>query len=434
VDLVTVLKHALAARRRHLVRDALLVLSIVVGVGLGIAIPGGFLIILPLAWLVIFVEQLTTQSILARSLKRDSFDPARAPEPATDGMRRRLAEIGQRDRGNATVYESFSPFVGYGLQLEDAWSFVLDVGRPAANRTATPFTVHELYDAVARELATIELPGLGVEQRVFVSGQDLLDLSDPQMARELLPQPLAAPLATMTAGQVRHVVERPEGRARSYLAARVTGWSGELALTTFLRFALSEKAKSLYVEASYCLLAPVRPAYRSVDQMRESPTVGQFVRVAGHSAAFVPVRLVTCWVGVSRFLGGPLRRWSKWRNDRRAILHERTHNYGPAVRPRELASDNHYYRYFQKQDKEMYNKVVEWRLMRALNTFLESHGVDTYELTQRQTQIVNSGIIFNGDANITASTLAAGAGAMARTLNRATSLVPGRGAGRTPTP
>ncbi|MFG2040485.1 hypothetical protein [Dactylosporangium sp. NPDC048998] len=424
VDLVTVLKYALAARRRHFARDLAIVLAVLVSALLSAAAPPIILLSLPLAWAAVFIEQLAAHGVVARRLRRAAFDPAAAPEPTGGAMRRRLTDIGQRDRGNASVFSDYAPFVGYGT-VTDSWSFALNVARAAPTASLTPFTTSEVYAAVARDLAALDLPGVGVEQRVFVSGVELLDAPDPRITQELLPVELAAPLPDASDGLIRHLMEHPEGRARCYLSVRVTGWSGELVLTTFVRFALYKSARTLYVEASHCLLTPVKPRYRAVDSMRESPTIGQIARTASLSGLLTLPYIAKSFAVLAAAATDPLRRWQKRRNDRRNIAQERTHNYGPLVSPRELASDRRYFAYFQQQDKEMYSKVVERRVMESLRDFLDAHGIDTSELSERQTAILNNGVIVTGNASVNSGSIAAGAGAVARTVNTARRLVPG---------
>ena len=65
-------------------------------------------------------------------------------------------------------------------------------------------------------------------------------------------------------------------------------------------------------------------------------------------------------------------------------------------------------------DKELYAKVVEKRLLQAITTFLEAKGVDTSELVERQTTILNQGVYVTGGGTVTAESIAAGTGARAK--------------------
>src|SRR6266540_4017533 len=86
IDLVPIVRHCLAARRRRLARD--------------------------LAILVVLVEAAQTRDVLVRQLSRRAFDPGRAPATASPAVQWRLEDLAREQYGHATVYSSFVPFVG----------------------------------------------------------------------------------------------------------------------------------------------------------------------------------------------------------------------------------------------------------------------------------------------------------------------------------
>jgi hypothetical protein len=61
-------------------------------------------------------------------------------------------------------------------------------------------------------------------------------------------------------------------------------------------------------------------------------------------------------------------------------------------------------------DKEMYVKVFEKQLLFAVKGFLDAHNIDTSDIQERQTTILNSGVIVQG-GEINAEALAVGTGA-----------------------
>jgi hypothetical protein len=422
VDLVTVLKYGLAARQRHLLRDGLLGLILFIFIILFLRSPlVAFGWIIPLgicAWLTVFVESLVAHyGVVAAQLSRDSFDPAKAPEPDNQRDRQRLAEIGARDRGNVTVFANYSPFVGYG-QTAEQWSFTLNVAKPAEDQKVTPFTVQELHDFVADDVRQLGLPGVVVEDRVFINGLDLLHGFEPEVQRAVLPNELAAPVSRVDDGVFDRLQNDPKSRARPYLVVRIGGWSGQLVVTLFLRFALLPQKDMLFVEANYSLLPPMRQEYLVVDRLLTRPTWRQVSRVASVSLAKAVPGL---FGGFFRTLAVPLAalgRPGKLRREAREITEDRSFNYGAFQSLREKAADTRYHRYFQQLDREMYGKLAERRVMDALTRFLEDHGVDTSELVERTTMIMNNGIYVAGQGKVDAGTLAVGSNAVARTFNR----------------
>ncbi|MDA3642423.1 hypothetical protein LZ318_20985 [Saccharopolyspora indica] len=425
VDLATVLKYGLAARRRQRIRDVLIVLLALIGLGILFGEePEWFPLVLFAGWAVMFVEAMSTHyGLLSSQLRRNAFDPANAPAPANRRAAARLAEVADQDRGNLTVFADYAPFAGYGITI-DNWSFTLNVAKAVEGEDVVEFTVQELHDFIAGSVRQLGLPGVLVEDRVFVSGLDLLHELEPPVRQAILPEELAAPASHVDDTLLARLREDAECRARPYLTVRVTGWNGDLVVTMFLRFVLSPQKDLLFVEANYSLLPPVKRRYQQVDQLLRSPTPRQLGRIAVLSL----VRLVPAvFEGVQRvfgILGSPLAQAVKSMRERREITQERTFNYGAAMSLREAAADNRYHRYFQQLDKEMYAKLAERRVMDTLEQFLADHNVDTSDLSERQTTILNNGVYVTGQGKLNAMSVAAGAGAIARTAQAVRNATP----------
>ncbi len=365
----------------------------------------GALVFLIVMALVILAERLVaTYGVLARD-----FGPGRSastlPSPvASPRAERRLSQVAARADGNVTIYGSFSPFVGNGVPL-DAWSFALDTKRAAEGREVESFSSDEIHDYVLAHLRQIEIAHVTVHDRVFVDGRDL------RGDGRFLPHELAPPVSHVDPSLVRALLAEPEERARPYLCLRVSGWRGQLVLTTFLRFVVTRN--NLFVELSHSLLTPILAVYQDVDRLLPAPTFGQLLRMAGRSIVHIPVGVFTALRSVYLAMLAPLSRSLRQARQRREITSALRFNYGATTSPRELVSDPRYQRYFQQLDKELYAKVVEKRLLQAITTFLEAKGVDTSELVERQTTILNQGVYVTG-GTVTAESIAAGTGARAK--------------------
>ncbi|MEW9554589.1 hypothetical protein [Nonomuraea sp. NPDC050783] len=426
VDLATVLKYALTGRQRRRVRDAVLawlelgllaILLLVWTLDPGSA-AGAIVLVVPLmvllAWLVVFMElQSTYETIIFPYLTRESFDPADAPLPRSPELRERLAEIGARAAGNVTVFARYSPFAGYGAVI-NTWSFCLNVSRPEEGEEVVPFAVGELYDRIAEEVARLGLPGVTVEDRLFVNGLDLQHDAEPRLRQALLPDPMAAPVPAVSEDLIRDLRADPRSRARPYLVVSVTGWEGEVVVSIFLRLVLLPSEGLLFAEASSSLLPPLRAEYREVDELVHCSTSRWLARLARRAGSRTYPALLRALPNTVRELRAPQRRRRLHREAVKAVQGH-AFNYGAAWNPRELATDHLFYRYFQQLDKEMYVKSAEQRIMDALTDFLAEHHVDVSDLRQRQLSILNHGIFVTGQAQVTSQSMAAGAGAVART-------------------
>jgi hypothetical protein len=82
-------------------------------------------------------------------------------------------------------------------------------------------------------------------------------------------------------------------------------------------------------------------------------------------------------------------------------------NYGSITSIRENVSNTRYRQYFQFLDQDMYLKVIESAVLDGIVEFLDSKNIDTSELKNRQSQILNEGIIISG-GEINAKNLAVG--------------------------
>jgi hypothetical protein len=408
VDLGPVIRHALAARSRQLVRDVLLTVLLLVALWALLTSRGtALLLVLLLAWAVLSGEQvIATYGVVARDLRPETFDPDSAPDPADVRMRQRLSDLAVAAEGNVTVYDGFVPFVGCGEPVS-AWSFALDVRRPAEGRTCESFGGPEVHAAVLRDLGHLDVPGLHVEERVFIDGADI------RGDTRFLPEVLAPPLTAVPSDLLRGLVEHPEDSARPYICAQVVGWKGQLVLSTFVR--LVATTQHLFVEVSSSLLAPVRVEYQEVDRLQTRPAPQQLARIVRRSLLRTPARLLLAPRTLSGALWAPVTRNRRQAQQRRQVTQTSSFRYGASSSPREWVADKNYQRYFQRLDRDMHEKVVERTVLSAVVDFLDAKGIDTGELVQRQTTILNNGVFVTGGATVTTQSMAAGAGAQAST-------------------
>ncbi|MFF2082099.1 zinc finger Ran-binding domain-containing protein [Kitasatospora sp. NPDC058162] len=435
VDLSCVLAYALAARSRQLARDCLLALILVVTlIGTVIEGPPFLLLGLLIAWALVAAELFYVHyGVIVPKLSRDTFDPAAAPTPATPHQASLLRDIARRDNGNVTVFQGFAPFAGYGQSME-TWSFAVRTDTPREDADAVrPFTVHALYDHLATAVEALRLPGVRVQDRLFVNGQDLRVHLDATTGDALLPDPEEAPQPSAPHRLLHDLREDGSGRARPYLTLLVSGWDGELVSTQFLRLSLLPDQGVLFVENSTSLLAPVRADYRSVDTLLDRPTFRQAAATVASALPRAIGLLISSFpavYGTARHALGQALGF-KDRRQLREIRHL-SFDYGAPISLREAASDQLYYRYYQKVDREMYTKVVSRRVLDGLVEFLEAHDIDTSELRERQTTIYNNGLYVGANANVSVSqsAVAAGRNAVGRMFSGAGARTGGGSSGR----
>ena len=402
VDLVTVMKYALAAHRRQVIRDVILLLLLCALIVSFFAVGSGIvaLVLLVAAWITVCAEQYANSRGAARGLRPDTFSPEKAPAPGRnsygDRQLKRIAEAGTT--GNVTLYSKFPPFVGHG-EITSGWSFAVDVTQSRPGMRARPFSVHDVYDCVKAGLGAVDLPGMEVTERVFVNGRDIREDS------RFLPDPHAGPVTSIGTDLMRELMAMPEERARPYLAIGMTSWQGDLAVTIFIRFLLS--GSDLFVEAAHAVVPPIRAEFKAIDELDPDMEPGEFFRLAGGGLIGTIPRLLGSVPGILREIGSDGRRERK----RRRV--EKLGDYGALLSIREAAADSKWQRYFQVLDDARYVKVIQQRIFRSLVEFLEDHGIDASSLVARSETLVNNGVMVTGGGTVNAQAVAAGANAHA---------------------
>ncbi|WP_327134980.1 zinc ribbon domain-containing protein [Streptomyces sp. NBC_01343] len=402
-DVPVVLRHAYRANARRHGRDILLafLLLFLLVFQLWVGMPWIALLMLFLAWVTVFSFELSTKyGRSMQSLRPDGFDPAAAPEPISLSVAVRLREIGEYAEGNVTTYSGYSPFAGYGSD-RDSWSLAFDVTSPSRPGVEPQdFDVVDLYAHVAGRLATLGLPCLEIEERLFVDGSAVRE------DRRFLPDPLGRPVPAITSGAMDALKRSPEEKARPYLGVHSTGWGGELVTSLFIRFVRSES--SLVVEASPTVLFPLRDGYRVVDTLMPGPTLFEVLGLA--AGTLVPTvfeLLASPWRAIAGF-APDFWMYFRVRGQDRLITQLRRFDYGAREAVRRNVADQSHQRYFQEADSGMVLKAIEKRVLNAIVEFAEAHGIHTDELVQRQELIINHGIIASHGASVHASSVASG--------------------------
>ncbi len=332
---------------------------------------------------------------------------------------------------NLIVYSGFSPFVGAGLDV-GGWSFTVatDKVREGFGSQAhpDPFTLRQLYDALGRAIDRLQLPDLDKRECFFVNGSDVRD------DRTILPHPFARPAQSLDPEFAGRYVDASDSRVRSYIWVRTQDWGGELVMSYFLR--CSHRGPTLCVEIKKFLLTPLQEQLRAVDTIGPQP----FGEKAVLALTVAPI------AGVLQVLWSPfalagrvntaVEHWfGKDRQRQRLIEANPRYNYGASSSLRATLASGLYVHYFQRADGDLYGKTLDREILDCLVGFLDDHNIDTSDLRQRQSTILNSGIMVQG-GNVQAESLAVGQGAHASLvsglMSRATTKAKAAAPGATP--
>jgi len=383
VDLVTVATHAVAAQRRSMLRDSALALLLVLLLSAVAAkAAGAVVLVLFVAWLVVVATRFFEgYFVLARHLSQAGgrTDPPRVT--VTPTLRRRLEAISSAQGGNVTVFSDYLPFVGSGF-IFDHWSFAIDIQRGAVDKdgnvlTPRSFSAGDLYDALKLNLATTGIPGLRVEERLLVHGRDLNNL------RDLLPRKFGRPVPRASEAVLRQARATTAGSARTYLSIQTSGWQGHLVATIFFRAVRLPSA--LYLESTSTALLPLSDEFQ--DALRRPRDAAGVIleSVAAGSIRTLP-SLVLSPFRVARGVFRPMRSRQR-RRDQRHRIEDGTFDYGSVTSVREQAAGTSFTRYYLEFDRDMYDKVLQERLLQHVMDFLTAHDVDTSAFRQQMVTI-----------------------------------------------
>jgi hypothetical protein len=417
VDLPIVARHAVVAERRALKRDGALaaILAAAVGValvaarsmdlielaerrdwgelaadGVGLLLVG--LVLLLAAWGVVVAETWVRLSTLARYVRRGRR-PETLPQPTGARTARALEEIARVSAGNVVVYSVYEPFVGSGLPI-DATSYpvpLLPANDGGTGPKPVPFSAGELVTALTTGLRKLELESVRVDRRLYVDGFDVVRFPT------LLADPKRRPTSWAPAPLLEELTEQPSGNVRPYLCVEVTGWQGQMVVTTFVRVVVLTGI--LFVETAAYVLPPLRREYSAVDAMRirtTSKRVGRTLREAtAHTVPALlasPVRLGGA-VAARRRAAGRARECNRMVDDRVKI------DRGATTSLRQEASGTAFSSYFMQLDAAMAFSVVRERVADVVADFLATHGYRTDKITLIQNSITNDNSFKVGSIN-----------------------------------
>jgi hypothetical protein len=375
------------------------------------------LLVLPVAGMAVFVvataaiyftKTFRERTMLINAFRSDQFVGSHVSKTYRAEIEASAISALPQDDQNLIVYTGFNPFLGAGTEL-GGWSFTVDLSKPReeyGNTLATiSFVNTELYDAIDTALSNAGLDGLASRDFYFVSGREIRD------DKEILPDIYGRPAQRLDTHRALEYQMASDSRVRHYKWIRIHDWEQELVTNYFLRCSI--RGRTLFVEINRYLLTPLQAKYRAIDglpPLDRQRTIGLFIAalfIGPIYAAFMP------FVLLGR-LNKAIEKMSdlKEKTRRRAIRENPQFDYGAGQGLRSALSSDQFEHYFQKADGDFYTKVLERVILSTIIVFLDDHHIDTQDLRERQTMILNSGVIVQG-GDVKAESLAVGAGAQA---------------------
>jgi hypothetical protein len=356
-----------------------------------------FLLLCVVAWIVVswdYHERI--HKIVIGKMLHDRFRAEDAPVPTREADRERLDAASRRREGNLVVFSGHDAFVGSGKLLSRRHLLLDVIGTKKAegspDRQPAKFTSHDLQTAIVAAFDRDHglgrsLDNIRVYERLFVNGLHI------QHNRQLLPNQLRPPPASVDSTLLREAALNPSPEARTYVCVEMPGWQGQLVVTLFIRAVYA--GKLLFVEWTFRVLPPIRAEFRMIDGLYERPRYVQLENsLVSGLRSLVPA-----------LLASPIHAFSLWRAPRAARRDQFRHmyaihrgfvfDYGAARSIREDASGSQRHHYFLARDEGMYVLLAQQTLIQTVGEFLTDHGVDLGQFKDQVKVIFDQSINYN---------------------------------------
>ena len=343
-----------------------------------------------IAYIIVISKNLKQSDFIKNNLSKNSYNSNFNYEKTDNDL---LNNFHNRIGGNVVFYSGFSPFVGCGLDI-GGWSFAvnIDKGKKNIDSKLSPSTFEEaeLYSAISQEIDDLKIQNLSVYDKIFVNGKTVRN------NRDLLPKILGHPVNNVPSEYIELVMNNDIKEARFYKVIQVVDWEGDLVLSAFFRIQKNEK--SLFIENNYFLLPPIGDNLKAVDRTKEHSGIRHFI------SWIIGLLFITIWhtllsiVKVSEYLTEAISNlFGRLEAAQRKIVKSSPDfDYGAETSLREAVSQTYYSQHFQKLDKEKYFKIIDKRIFNLIGDFLESKNIDPSEFKERETSILNQGVIVSG--------------------------------------
>ena len=332
-----------------------------------------------LAAAILFSERLFTEHYLVvKHFGRDRFVNKAGPI---------LADI---ESQNLVVYGGYAPFVGSGYKL-GAWSFSINLERTHEDfgkaTRAQPFETRNLLLFVRQRLDRLRDVNLRYRNVLFADGRMIRENGTKLMHDE-------RPRRRISGDLVDQLADNPAGGTRSYLCIHVGDWGGELVVSVYLR--CMKHDSGLFVEATYYVLSPPKPAFFKIDEQDRKLRLGEIIRQAVAALGQAPFIIPYTVLQAAARLMAPISNLLERGRIRKAMERNPRFNYGAYTSIRELGMGNYYRVYFQELDRERHVKTVVQCVIDAIVEFLDAHDINTSDLQDRRSAVLNNGVIVTG--------------------------------------
>lgn len=300
-------------------------------------------------------------------------------------------------------FKDNSPFSKEGTNI-GGWSVCIDT-TVTTDPSLIPelFTEDQLYAHLKADILRLGFGGLDFKDLFYVDATEITKDSFFYQGDTLLTEPSEDILT--------HFKGSKSEKVRFYKSIKIKDWRDELVLTILFR--VYKSSENLFLETKYFILPSLKELVRTVDEFDEDKGPLSDFRIIASNLILAPLLLLLSPLGIlgelhlDRFLES-IRELFQSKKYKDQLI-------GYSMNIEQLFRSDYYINYYQYVDQDFYIKTFEKRILNSIIDFLKSHHIDTSDLKESKTQILNNGIIMRG-GEINAVNLAVGEKSNAKSL------------------
>jgi hypothetical protein len=347
----------------------------------GLAV-GIFVVFLGGAWAAIIIERLVNRQTILDELTPTKFAPNASP-PEPPAHQARITYIAQAQTGNVTYYPSTAtdrPFVGAG-EPGTPWTLAVPLV-PAEDVTdRISMTTESLQDAVSLALARMQGPDdLSIQGRLVTPGT--LKTNDG-----LLDPANGLPRPRISHREMRRLAEAETTGTNYYLCVRMAPRKGAYEIWVFLRSEV--QAQTLYLELIGSCVAPVRAAYRDIDEYA-APDQMVILRTALGALLDLPGLLLRAPLRLLRLAFGANPQTHDFRSMLRNLVATSRADHGAHAGVRELGVESE--DFLGALATQRHINLIERQVIETIAASMEQSGFVADEFRRRAQTILDGSV------------------------------------------
>lgn len=326
-----------------------------------------------ISWIITFIYDFLRYKNILSILNNDAIEKV-------DINNYRVPSVEQ----NICIFSDKKPFIGSGI-ISKIFSFVLPIDKAKKSMinesSIIDFSENEIYNSIQESLSK----NSNTFQKLYINGT--LVNNDNNL------------LSAIDTGKLEKKIwqeysKKNNNIIRRYICISNISESEEVQTNFFIRFVKQDT--NLFVELTSTLLLPVSSKYRIIEQLSQKISFIRFVIILQTSMMSSIINIFKSLSYGFNFIFSLNERIFEKNRIKTQIEENPFFDYGEKSTLREDISDVSLNTFYNLMDEQQLSKQIEKSFFIHLVKFLDSKNIDTFELTQQETTIINHGLIMSG--------------------------------------